>query len=101
LQVHPYTFRNEARPYLAWNWAADPWAELYAFFGEEGVDGVFTDHPDSGVKFLARKSGGHTETLKIKTKPDSAHHHVFSTLHATIQSHAHRIAVLGKYTIKG
>jgi hypothetical protein len=69
VQVHPYTFRNEARPNIAWTWAADPWAELVSFFHEEGVDGVFTDHPASGVRFLGCLALGHTETLKINTEP--------------------------------
>jgi hypothetical protein len=34
VQVHPYTFRNEY-VYLKWNWAVDPWKELFAFYEEE------------------------------------------------------------------
>jgi glycerophosphoryl diester phosphodiesterase len=41
LQVHPYTFRNEAR-YLASDYKNDPQAEYRQFF-DLGVDGLFSD----------------------------------------------------------
>jgi len=47
LLVHPYTFRNEAR-YLATEYAGDPIKEYVQFF-ELGVDGVFSDFPDTAV----------------------------------------------------
>ncbi|MYL83030.1 glycerophosphodiester phosphodiesterase [Desulfovibrio aerotolerans] len=47
LLVHPYTFRNEAR-YLAPEYAGDPVKEYIQFF-ELGVDGVFSDFPDTAV----------------------------------------------------
>ena len=47
LTVHPYTFRNEAR-YLAPEYAGDPIKEYVQFF-ELGVDGVFSDFPDTAV----------------------------------------------------
>ena len=47
LLVHPYTFRNEAR-YLAPEYAGDPIKEYVQFF-ELGVDGVFSDFPDTAV----------------------------------------------------
>ncbi len=45
LVVHPYTFRNEARR-LASNFKGDPKAE-YKLFYDLGVDGVFSDFPDT------------------------------------------------------
>ena len=45
LMVHPYTFRSEARR-LASNFKGDPKAE-YKLFYELGVDGVFSDFPDT------------------------------------------------------
>ncbi len=46
LQVHVYTFRDEAR-YLP-KWASDPAAELKRFYAL-GVDGVFSDHTPSAL----------------------------------------------------
>jgi len=48
LLVHAYTFRNDASGYGF----ADPQAEMTYYFGL-GVDGVFTDFPDTGVAALA------------------------------------------------
>jgi glycerophosphoryl diester phosphodiesterase len=48
LFVHTWTFRNEARR-LASTYRGDPVAEMRAFFAL-GVDGLFTDFPDTGVK---------------------------------------------------
>jgi glycerophosphoryl diester phosphodiesterase len=48
LQVHPYTFRNEAR-YLAADYNGDPEAE-YRQFISLGVDAYFTDFPGTGDK---------------------------------------------------
>jgi len=45
LFVHPYTFRNEPRR-LASDFAGNPLAEYIAFY-ELGVDGVFSDFPDT------------------------------------------------------
>ena len=45
LVVHPYTFRNEAKR-LASNFKGDPKAE-YKLFYDLGVDGVFSDFPDT------------------------------------------------------
>lgn len=45
LQVHVYTFRNEAR-FLT---AADPIAEYHQFL-DWGVDGVFADFPDTALQ---------------------------------------------------
>ena len=47
LVVHVYTFRDEAR-YLAENDAGDPRAELRRFMAL-GIDGVFTDFPDTAL----------------------------------------------------
>ncbi|MBI4961530.1 MAG: hypothetical protein HY915_18845 [Desulfovibrio sp.] len=48
LVVHLYTFRNEAR-YLAADYKGDPQAEYLQFFSL-GVDGLFSDFPDTAVK---------------------------------------------------
>lgn len=45
LMVHPYTFRSEAKR-LASDFKGDPKAE-YKLFYELGVDGVFSDFPDT------------------------------------------------------
>ena len=45
LVVHPYTFRNEAKR-LASDFKGDPKAE-YKLFYQLGVDGVFSDFPDT------------------------------------------------------
>ena len=47
LEVHPYTFRNEEKR-LASDYAGDPAAEYELFFAL-GVDGVFSDFPDTAV----------------------------------------------------
>lgn len=44
LLVHTWTFRNDASGYGF----TDPQAEM-AYYGQLGVDGVFTDFPDTGV----------------------------------------------------
>jgi len=58
LLVHPYTFRNEGR-YLSPDYAGDPSAEYRHFFAL-GVDGVFSDFPDTAATartaFLQRPS---------------------------------------------
>jgi glycerophosphoryl diester phosphodiesterase len=48
LKVHPYTFRDEAR-YLAKAYGGDPIQEYCAFFAL-GVDGLFSDFPDTALK---------------------------------------------------
>ena len=48
LLVHAFTFRNDASGYGF----ADPQAEMQYYFNL-GVDGVFTDFPDTGVAALA------------------------------------------------
>jgi len=53
LRVHAYTFRNEAAT-LAPQYANDPLREYRQFFGL-GVDGVFTDFPDTALQ--ARERG--------------------------------------------
>ena len=57
LTVHPFTFRNDPR-YLAPDYAGDPIQEYVQFF-KLGVDGVFSDFPDTAVAarevFLSRK----------------------------------------------
>ena len=48
LAVHTWTFRNDASGYGF----ADPKAEM-AYYMRLGLDGVFTDFPDTGVAALA------------------------------------------------
>lgn len=48
LQVHPYTFRDEEQ-FLTTDYNGDPMAEYKQFY-ELGVDGLFTDFPDTAVK---------------------------------------------------
>ena len=57
LLVHPYTFRADALPPFATGFDE----LLSIFYNEIGVDGVFTDHPDRVVRFLARRSAGSVE----------------------------------------
>ncbi len=48
LLVHPYTFRNEAQ-YLAAEYNQDP-AKEYELFYHLGVDGLFSDFPETAVR---------------------------------------------------
>ena len=50
LRVHPWTLRNE-HEYLAWDYGQDP-ANEYADFFQFGVDGSFTDFPETYYNFL-------------------------------------------------
>ncbi|HEY9301434.1 MAG TPA: glycerophosphodiester phosphodiesterase family protein, partial [Phormidium sp.] len=52
LLVHPYTFRNESQ-YLAPDYNDNPEAE-YEQFLNLGVDGVFTDFPDTALTVIQR-----------------------------------------------
>jgi glycerophosphoryl diester phosphodiesterase len=52
LFVHPYTFRNEKRR-LSFDMGGDPVNEYLQFF-RLGVDGVFSDFPDTAVAARAR-----------------------------------------------
>lgn len=52
LKVHAYTFRNEGQ-YLASDYNGNPEAEYEQFF-RLGVDGVFSDFPDTAVKVRNR-----------------------------------------------
>jgi glycerophosphoryl diester phosphodiesterase len=56
LFVHPYTYRNEARRLNA-SHKGDPKAE-YAEYYAAGVDGVFTDFPDTAVQARAAYISG-------------------------------------------
>ena len=62
LVVHPYTFRSEQRR-LASDYRGNPVNEYLAFY-ELGVDGLFTDFPDSAV--VARS------LWALKRDPDAA-----------------------------
>lgn len=48
LEVHPFTFRNDAK-YLLKNYEGDPIKEYWQFF-ELKVDGVFSDFADTAIK---------------------------------------------------
>ena len=50
LAVHAWTFRNESQ-YLLADYEGDPASE-YLVFAALGVDGVFTDYPDTAVAVL-------------------------------------------------
>lgn len=54
LQVHPYTFRNEDI-FLENDFKDDPKAE-YRFFYQMGVDGVFSDYPDTALSVRSEVS---------------------------------------------
>lgn len=56
LRVHAYTFRDEPR-HLAKGYGGDPAAEYREFF-RLGVDGVFSDHPDTAVRAREGMGGG-------------------------------------------
>ena len=55
LFVHPYTFRNEAGT-LSGSYAGNPINEYIQFF-QLGVDGVFSDFPDTAVAARTAASG--------------------------------------------
>jgi glycerophosphoryl diester phosphodiesterase len=59
LFVHVFTFRNEKRQ-LASSYRGDPQAEYLQFF-RLGVDGVFSEFPDTAVMARAAylREGGH------------------------------------------
>ncbi|KAG9138067.1 hypothetical protein Leryth_001320 [Lithospermum erythrorhizon] len=50
LQVHPYTYRNEAN-FLHFNFSQDPYNEFNFWINEIGVDGLFTDFTGSLHQF--------------------------------------------------
>jgi len=50
LKVHPWVFRNEYE-FLAWNFGQDPYNEYKFFVEDVGIDGVFTDFPETAVRY--------------------------------------------------
>jgi glycerophosphoryl diester phosphodiesterase len=56
LLVHPYTFRNESF-FLARDYNNNPKAEYFQFFSL-GVDGLFSDFPDTAVQARNQCKGG-------------------------------------------
>lgn len=52
LQIHPYTFRSD--PGQIPSYAKNFDDMLKIFYIDAGVDGLFTDFPDKGVKFLQK-----------------------------------------------
>ena len=69
--MHPYTFRAEYTD-LLWSYAIDLRKELFLFFELEGVDGVFTDFCDQGVKYMERIALGSADGVNFPTKPWNA-----------------------------
>jgi len=61
LRVHAYTFRNEPTT-LAPQYRNDPRAEYFHFF-DLGVDGVFSDYPDTAL--AAREESARLRTASI------------------------------------
>ena len=61
LLVHPYTFRNESR-YLAVDYNGNPELEYEQFF-KLGVDGVFSDHPDTAFAVRNRVAGNPSQSV--------------------------------------
>ncbi|MGH2416150.1 MAG: glycerophosphodiester phosphodiesterase family protein, partial [Microcystaceae cyanobacterium] len=61
LLVHPYTFRNEGR-YLAADYHGNPELEYEQFFNL-GVDGLFSDFPDTAVKVRNRVAGNPNQAV--------------------------------------
>ena len=51
LEVHPWVLRDEDR-YLAWNYGQDAYNEYAVFVNDLGVDGFFTDFPQTATNFL-------------------------------------------------
>lgn len=51
LVVHPYTVRADQLP----DWAGNVDGLFNVLYNQAGVDGVFTDFPDKGVRFLQRQ----------------------------------------------
>jgi hypothetical protein len=69
MQVHAYTFRNEDKS-IRWTWAQDPFAEIYAFV-EEGVDGLFTDFPDTAIAAVERAQQADVAPLQAPARRGS------------------------------
>ena len=65
LLVHPYTMRNEPRR-LASNYKGNPINEYLAFY-EMGVDGMFSDFPDTSfaarAMYLLKRDAGYADCL--------------------------------------
>lgn len=55
MQIHPYTTRNEY-PYLAVNFSGDAYNEYDVVFGQLGIDGMFTDMPQTLQNYLQCRS---------------------------------------------
>lgn len=54
LQLHPYTFRDEAYR-LTYGSFSTPWDEYELFFDKMGIDGAFTDSADTLKTFFNEK----------------------------------------------
>jgi len=70
LLLHPYTFRNESR-YLAPDYNNNSEAEYEQFF-RLGVDGVFSDFPDTGVAVRNRLALGSGQTSRTSNPSSPA-----------------------------
>ncbi|MBN9736289.1 glycerophosphodiester phosphodiesterase [Pseudonocardia sp. P1] len=77
LLVHPYTFRNENAflpPALRSGGPASAWGDVFAeydAFLDAGVDGLFSDHPDTALAALSFRRGGRGSSAP--DGPRSAH----------------------------
>lgn len=54
MQVHPYTFRNEADQ-LAYDFIANARTEYALFFLEIGIDGCFTDFSGTASDWMTEE----------------------------------------------
>ncbi|MBD2018969.1 esterase-like activity of phytase family protein, partial [Leptolyngbya sp. FACHB-36] len=79
LQVHPYTFRNEAR-YLAADYNGNPELE-YRQFIQLGVDAYFTDFPGTGDLVRDQITG---EFVRSPQNPDVLARPQFNTLDGNV-----------------
>lgn len=75
LLVHPYTFRNEGQ-YLAADYKGNPQAEFQQFINL-GVDGYFTDFPDTGNLVRDQLTG---QYVRSPQNPDVLKKTHFNTL---------------------
>ncbi|KAL3153916.1 hypothetical protein ABBQ32_013480 [Trebouxia sp. C0010 RCD-2024] len=55
IQLHPYTFRNEYQ-FMATNFSADIYNEYDVVYGQLGLDGAFTDFPETQHNYLECRS---------------------------------------------
>jgi glycerophosphoryl diester phosphodiesterase len=64
MQVHPYTFRNEAAE-LAFDYGVSARAEYRKFLSDMGVDGAFTDFSGTLYDWLLEQKALGTDFDKL------------------------------------